>query len=419
MKIPAIRGFVGDWVYYTTNLTFEQISNNVSRIDNELHKAKSLNELIQRSITNNYKGIRDYILNQPEVFFNALVLAAYDSYPDWIEVELKYDNEETFKVGLLDFPDKHKIFPIDGQHRVEGIKAALLENPELKNMQIPAIFVGHKNDEAGLKRTRRLFSTLNRYAKPVTMDDIIALDEDDSIAIITRDLIETHILFAGDRISKTHNKAIPTEDKQAFTSIITLYECNRELLRFFRAEQKSTNPNPEKDNVKFQDYLKYRPSDEELESFRTFSFDFWNALVDNYSIVSDFVRKEISDDQSAIQYRNSDNGGNLLFRPIGLLPFVKAVYRIKQTSQKSIPQIIKDFESQNLILNVIPWKNLIWDGISKTMIMANKTIIELVLLFKYDSALLKDSEIQKIKNKYITILNLEGEEIEKVLDYII
>ncbi|MBD8083015.1 DNA sulfur modification protein DndB [Chryseobacterium caseinilyticum] len=418
MKIPAIRGFVGDWVYYTTNLTFEQISTNVSRIDDELHKAKSLNELIQRSITNNYKGIRDYILNQPEVFFNALVLAAYDSYPDWIEVELKYDNEETFKVGLLDFPDKHKIFPIDGQHRVEGIKAALQENPELRNMQIPAIFVGHKNDEEGLKRTRRLFSTLNRYAKPVLMDDIIALDEDDSIAIITRDLIENHLLFAGDRISKTHNKAIPNDDKQAFTSIITLYECNRELLRFFRLHQKTTDPDPERDAVKFQDYLKYRPSDEELNSYRKFCFDFWNALTENNSSISDYLMKEISDDQSAIQYRNSDTGGNLLFRPIGLLPFVKAVYRVKQTSEKSIAEIIKDFESQNLILNAKPWKRLIWDDTSKTMIMANKTIIELVLLLKYDIDLLKVSEIQKIKNKYITVLNLEGQETNEVLEHI-
>lgn len=418
MKIPAIRGYIGDWIYYTTNLTFEQVSRYVSRVDNELHEAKSLNELIQRSITNNFKGIRDYIINQPEMFFNALVLAAYDSYPDWIEVELTYDDMESYQVGLLDFPAQHKIFPIDGQHRVEGIKAALEQNPELKNMLIPAIFVGHKNDEAGLKRTRRLFSTLNRYAKPVTMDDIIALDEDDSIAIITRDLIENHSLFAGDRISKTHNKAIPNEDKHAFTSIITLYECNRELLKSFRSEQKNENPNPERDNIKLQSYIKYRPSDEELDSFKTFSFNFWNALKANYSIISEYTNKDVIDNLSAFEYRNPNTGGNLLFRPIGLLPFVKAVFKINQISNQPINEIISNFENQNFTLNEKPWKRLIWDDTTSTMIMANKSIIELVLIYKYDSTLLKISDINKIKKKYITTLNLEGEEAENVLDYI-
>ncbi|SEF67255.1 DNA sulfur modification protein DndB [Sphingobacterium lactis] len=417
MKIPAIRGYIGDWVYYTTNLTFEQVSQYVSRVDNELHNAKNLNELIQRSITNNFKGIKEYILNQPEVFFNALVLAAYDSYPDWIEVELSYDNNETYNVGLLDFPDKHKIFPIDGQHRVEGIKAAIIAKPELKNMQIPTIFVGHRNDEEGLKRTRRLFSTLNRYAKPVLMDDIIALDEDDSIAIVTRDLIENHSLFAGNRISKTHNKAIPPEDRHAFTSIISLYECNREILRSFRLILKFKNPSV-RDKVRLQDYLKYRPTDEELAQFKTFTFDFWNSLVNNYENINEFVKKEIEEDNSAAEYRNQRTGGNLLFRPIGLLPFVKAVNRITHTTKTPIEDVIKKFEEQSFTLNTKPWKNLIWDDVSKTMIMGNKNIIELVLIYKYDQNLLKSSEIEKIKKKYITVLNLENEEVDKVLDYI-
>lgn len=51
-----------------------------------------------------------------------------------------------------------------------------------------------------MQRSRRLFSTLNRYAKPVSMRDIIALDEDDVVAIASRDLIDTHPLFARDRL---------------------------------------------------------------------------------------------------------------------------------------------------------------------------------------------------------------------------
>jgi len=166
MRIPAIRAKIGTWTYYITTLTFQQINDSVSKIDDELHKSESLRDLIQRSITNNYLSIKDYLINQPDLFFNSLVLAAYDDYPNWIEIEVKYDGDETHQIGLLEFPSQHKIFPVDGQHRVEGIKAALREKPDLKLEQVGAIFIGHKNNEKGMQRTRRLFTTLNRYAKP-------------------------------------------------------------------------------------------------------------------------------------------------------------------------------------------------------------------------------------------------------------
>ena len=233
MKIPALKAKIGDWDYYITSLTFEQVAMYVSRIDEQLHKSESLQDLIQRSITNNYISIKEYILKQPELFFNSLVLAVYDEYPDWREIEFKYEKTETYQMGLLEFPGRHKIFPVDGQHRVEGIKEALKENPELKNQRIAAIFIGHKNDEQGKRKTRRLFTTLNRYAKPVKDDDIIALDEDDCVAITTRMLLEDYDLFTGKRVVYAKQKAIPLNNKEAIMSIITLYQANRELFKFF------------------------------------------------------------------------------------------------------------------------------------------------------------------------------------------
>ena len=61
MKIPAIKGRIGDWDYYISTLTFQQVSDYVSRVDDELHKSESLKELIQRSITNNFLSIKKYI----------------------------------------------------------------------------------------------------------------------------------------------------------------------------------------------------------------------------------------------------------------------------------------------------------------------------------------------------------------------
>ena len=161
------------------------------------------------------------------------------------------------------------MFPVDGQHRVEGIKAALIDNPELKSNTIGAIFIGHSTDAEGMQKSRRLFTTLNRYAKPVTMDDIIALDEDDSIAIVTRSLLENFQLFSGKNVTKSKNKAIPDTDKNSITSIITLYQCNRELLKLFRKKRKTEAPNSSRDKKSFADYLKFRPEEEEIRLFKT------------------------------------------------------------------------------------------------------------------------------------------------------
>ena len=90
MKIPAIRAQIGIWVYYVSTLTFEQVAKYVKKVDDELHKSVLLRDMLQRSITDNYKNISNYILQQEERFFNALVLAVYDGDPRWHEVRLEY-----------------------------------------------------------------------------------------------------------------------------------------------------------------------------------------------------------------------------------------------------------------------------------------------------------------------------------------
>lgn len=184
MKIPVIRGKIGNWRYYTGVLSFNQISDHVKSSTKEFYEASCLSELLQRELTKNYESIKHYLQNDKERFFNALVLAIYDGDPKWLEVEFSEDERETNNVGFLQFSGDEIIFPVDGQHRVEGIKAALKETPDLSNEQVPVIFIAHEDTPEGKKRTRKLFSTLNRRAKPVGENEKIALDEDDVIAII-------------------------------------------------------------------------------------------------------------------------------------------------------------------------------------------------------------------------------------------
>lgn len=398
MRIPAIRAKIGNWTYYVTTLTFEQVDKFISRVDDELHQSESLKDLIQRSITKNYLSIKEYILNQPEIFFNALVLAVYNDYPDWREIEFTYNEEETYQMGVLEFPGTHKIFPVDGQHRVEGIKAALRERADLSSQRIAAIFIGHKNDPDGMKKSRRLFSTLNRYAKPVTMDDIIALDEDDSIAIATRDLLESFDLFTSNRVTKSKNKAIPDNDKQSFTSIITLYQCNRELLKLFRIRRKTEYPNPERDNLSLEKYLKFRPKEEEINLFNEYCTQVWSNFKEEFNCIQIFLNSE--DEHPALRYRNRETGGDLIFRPVGLLPLIQASIEINKRTGFGFPYIFQRLNNIDMTISFEPWRNVVWNPNERTMIMGTSGIVKLLLLYMFGQNVIRPAEIRNLKEKY-------------------
>lgn len=387
MNIPAIRGKIGIWRYYISAFNFRQITDYVKRIDDELHKSKTLGEMIQRSITDNYKSIRDYILNHEERFFNSLVLAVYDGDPQWIEVELDFSDEEFFNLGFLKLTGEEKIFPVDGQHRVEGIKAALENNPDLESEQIPVILISHSTSDEGMRRSRRLFSTLNRYAKPVTMDDIIALDEDDAGAIVTRFLLENFPLFAEKNVHHGKQKAIPDSNKIALTSIITLYQCNIELLKNFRGKQNLSN------------YLKRRPAEIQLNRFQEHCVGFWTDFQEELSCISEYV--SLRDDRNpASSYRNG-GGGNILFRPVGLLPVVIAAVSTKQRKRDiSFKEYFGQLNNVNLELNKKPWIDVLWNPYEKKMIMGNQVLTKLIILYKTYPEVLSDRELRNLKEQY-------------------
>ena len=98
-RIPAVRAQMGIWVYYVSAMSFKDVDVYVKAIDDELHKSILLREMIQRSITDNYKDITSYLLNQNERFFNALILAVYDGSPSWNAIRIE-NREGDFNYDL-------------------------------------------------------------------------------------------------------------------------------------------------------------------------------------------------------------------------------------------------------------------------------------------------------------------------------
>ena len=408
MKIPAIRANIGDWVYYVSTMKFSDVAKYVKRVDNELHKSTLLKEMLQRTITENYKSIANYIRTQEERFFNALVLAVYDGEPTWHEVRLEYDNgDEFYDLGILELTGEEKIFPVDGQHRVEGIKEVIASTHEYDDEQIPVIFIGHRTDSAGMQRSRRLFSTLNRYAKPVSMRDIIALDEDDIIAIVSRDLIDTHPLFSNERLLDSKGKSIPESNRTAFTTIITFYECNQQLLWILLNDRDVFNAKGEKarGSAKIREYIRRRPSDSEIQTFRKICFDFWDAVSTSFDDISSYLRSGAD----ASNYRNQE-GGNILFRPVALLPFVKASVRkyLNENEDLSFAELFSTFPAYLLQMNQPIWRWVIWNPDKGTMIMGNKKLIDKIILYYWDCSLLNNKDLSNLKSELKSLRQLNS-----------
>jgi DNA sulfur modification protein DndB len=405
MRIPAIVSTIGNWNYYVCSMTFEQIDSYVRKIDKELHKSKKLSELLQRTITNNYNKISKYILEHDDRFFNAIVLAVYEGDPQFREVSFEFEGDSYGNMGILDFTGREIIFPVDGQHRVEGIKKALREDHTVASDSIPVIFIGHRNNPEGMERTRRLFSTLNRYAKPVKKSEIIAIDEDDIVAITTRYLVENHNLFINNRISLSTN--LVESNTNAFTTIETLYDCNYFLFTNYYKRLSHTGG--------ILNFLRVRPSDLEIEEFQNLCCSFWDIFSTKFTQISEFL--SISE-EGARSFRNSE-GGNLLFRPVGLSPFVKAVTTINKRTNNNYEEIMDLMREIEVSLLEKPWRHVLWNTQENKVITRNSTLTHLLFLFIYQSkaneTIMTNTEYENLKKKYSNNLTINIDDIDDVL----
>ena len=199
-SFPSIQCHMGDWAYFVTVLSFSEVASRIYRAD-EIHTNQGLNDMIQRELSERVEDIAVYLKSQSDRFFNAIVVGVYGGSPNWYPVDIDERQDEgpselsqnaRESIGILELSGKERLFAVDGQHRVEGIKLALREAETLRDEELAVIFVAHRETTVGLLRTRRLFTTLNKYAKPVKKSEIIALDEDDADAIVTRRLVDEY-----------------------------------------------------------------------------------------------------------------------------------------------------------------------------------------------------------------------------------
>ena len=380
MYVPAIRAEVGDWGFYASTLTFRQIAACIKSPD-EIHERKGLSDWIQREAIDVHKdAISKYILRNDERFLGAIIVGVYGGKPNWAPLEISFKNNlldideesqlRTFeKIGFLAFTGEEKLFAIDGQHRVEGIKTAIKSDEAtlVAENEIVVIFVAHDPKTIdGKQRTRRLFTTVNKKAKAMSKTALIALDEDDGFAVVTRNIVDKYHLFSekDEFISYTDTGALHTSNSKAFTTVINLHEMVKDLY-----------PGGTK-NIKLskKEFSSTRPLEPVLSSYTAYVSDFLDSLLETKELKRVFVEKK----NIAEEYR-SPNKNYLLFRPIGQRAFARA-HQVLASRGYSIAEATKMLHKIDQKLDSEIWHHILWDPINETMITTKYVFAETRLL---------------------------------------
>lgn len=391
LVLPALRGSIGDWIYYSCLMPVSEIGTRVNYAD-EIHPDKALSQLIQRSLEGpRARHIADYLASTKERFFNSLVLATYGGSPDWLEVGNFRSTTDpgivrlipesaTDSLGFLSLSGSEKIFAIDGQHRLAGIKRAMEDGLKITEDLVPVILVGHKKDTAGMQRTRRLFTTLNKTAVPVRKRDIIALDEDDVMAITARRLVESNSAFRAPKIAVISSQNIPVGNRECLTTISSLYDTLK-LLFMFEVKQRTDRI------LKFN-----RPPDERLELHYKFATSYFSALGKTFKPVGDlFAAKDAA---SVTEIQRGPHGGHLLFRPIGLDIITRTAVELAKIRGIELPEAVKALKNLPIDLAAAPYRNVIWDPDRHTVIARGKVLAS--DLVKYMAGLAVDEDKLKV-----------------------
>ena len=323
---PALSFQMSTWSYYVIKMSANELSENV-RFASEVHQDRTLDLAIQRELRSDRvrKEIVKYLQYQPDRFFSSIVIAALDGNPKF--------HRQNGDFGFLEFDGTQKYYALDGQHRLSAIKI-LMDRDDPLSEDIPEDF---GNDEFSvivivpqevesredfMKKYRKLFSTLNRYAKKTDQATNIIMDEDDTFAILTRRLIMDYSFFQwtghwseSERIKTTRGKALNTGEPY-FTSIEILYDMNIALLSSRERTRYGWGPDPKEREKNLKIFKQVRPSDEYIDELYDELEMYWDGLLDELPVLRDEhpIRMRYHEVVDRDRYSGDDH---LLFWPIG------------------------------------------------------------------------------------------------------
>ena len=455
---PALRAHMGDWTYYIVKMRMKEVAA-VVKFGSEVHNDYTLDQAIQRMIKESRvkKEIVTYLTGRKDRFFASLVVAAIGGSPKFYPVSIADDpqfeifaDEEGIEqsFGVLRFSGSQDYYALDGQHRLKAIKTLLKPDDESERVEPPKDFENEEisvlmvirppeatNDE-WLSSYRRLFSSLNRYAKPTDKDTNIIMDEDDAFAILTRRLVASHGFFTApgrhlDSLRvQTKNRPL-REGTSYFTSLQQLYDLNLILLTAPLRVNLGWGPDEERvDNAKT--FVRFRPPEAYIDDLFNELKLYWDAII---AAIPDLKLNPSDAKNHQADGSDGEVADNALFWPLGqevVACVARALldHNLESTENPTLPEAISALSPLGRVdwrLHQVPWRGLLlvsvldlrsgkrkWSMRSETRKPAVETAIR-VLRWIVGDYQTTDQEEEKLMDEWKDQLVLpQGEDIDNL-----
>lgn len=405
---PAIKATMGRWTYYIVKIKVSDLAKEVE-LSSEVHQDRTLDDAIQREIDSSRarKNLVVYLHDREDRFLNSIVVAALGGSPTFTPLHLADSPENNVframqvdqSFGVLTFAGGQKYYALDGQHRLAAIKAILQPTGKkdefardyvtedfrhvFRDEELSVIMVVQDpgTDQSArdeiLKDYRRLFSSLNRYARATEKSTNIIMDEDDGIAILTRRLIAEHEFFKWtvdnpaeySIIKTTKGKNLKAADPY-FTQIEVFYNMNKDLLT--SASRAAHGWQLSKTEIvphsQFNLWMLTRPDEDILDTYYEELSDIWDGVLETMPELRTpphLMRVHNPTDQND----PSATSDHAVFWPIGQEVFALLVRQLldehsntmgkDRLSRDEVTQALKPLQRVNWNLHNVPWKQLL------------------------------------------------------------
>jgi DNA sulfur modification protein DndB len=357
----CINGKFGPWEYYQITMPAADVATKLM-IPKDMPgwEDLSLEEKFQRKLNKNRVNSQmvRYLTDNKWRFYGSLIVTVRDDdemefskIENYINKDLgKLYRKASINMGFLTLDGKEMLIPIDGQHRYASIKTALtgksIDDKELKDFS-PNHELGKDDVSLILIRfrpeVRNIFNKVNRYAKPTNKGDNLITDDDDVVAMISREM------FDYDEILKPRLVSIEGttlgNNAVEFSTLSTIYDANIDILKENNHDFSTTEypGDKEKEFLKNEITKVYKVLFKKLE--------LWRDALSNQEEDGDDTRKELRSEYT-------------ILKPFGQRALIKAYLFMKLKYRKNDGSAFSDsdiFEK----LNKINWRleNEQWRGI--------------------------------------------------------
>jgi len=276
--------------------------------------------------------IAPYFKRHEDRFFGSIMVLVYEgsvSFEKLSEFNARVPNayqSQGDKMGFLTI-DGGTLIALDGQHRLLALKE-VVENPtegdfsaDVRNDEVSVIFIKHEDNI----KTRSIFNTVNKYAKPTSAGDNIITSEDDGYAILTRRLIEVEDGVMKESVVNWRSNTL-TDKSDKFTTIKVLYETVKLMLKGSKEDDYDFDPT-------------IRPSSEILDRAYDYVRSMWSLILSEVKAYN-FVTENRSDFNDKVkEARKAEALNSLLFKPAAQEAFVKGILTACEPQSGEDPEL--------------------------------------------------------------------------------